>query len=346
MVVMVLGSVFARADGDPGDRTRAARTLARVDSLLAAGNLEEGRRLAQEACDRHAGDPRLLDPLENRLALALMGLDRHAEALPLLENALRRRPGDGDAHRNLGACLLAMGRKGRALSEYQQWVQADPLNYLARLEYGQVLYEFRLLEDSERELRLAAELCGGCGQVDPALAATLLAAGKPAAALDPLRRLLAGPEGESHRRSYLKALLDSGEDAELIAFLTGADRALTGQEARLLVEAEGRLGRGRWSAWLLAWATEQNDRPDLALAPGWGDDPLLWARISLNLQQLDRREEALAAVDRAIALDPASALLRNNRVVLLQELGREQEARREWERVLELDPSLERNGQR
>jgi len=319
----------------------AAMALARVDSVLVRGELEEGIRLAEEAVSRFADDPRLIDPLENRLALALMQLGRHTEALPLLENAVLRRPGHGPAHRNLGACLQALGRRGRALSEYQEFVQLEPRNYLAHLEFGQVLLEFRMHEQAEQELRIASGLCGQCPRVDPALATALLGGGKPGEALVPLRRLIAGPRPEAFHRHYLKAMLESGADEELIGYLGSRTQPVAADEVRLLVEAEGRQGRARWSGALLREA-EGSASSGLVLAEGWGDDPLLWARLSLNLQQAENDAGALAAIDRAIARDPDSALLRNNRVVLLQNLGRMEEARAEWRRAVALDPSLER----
>ncbi len=339
LVVGLPGPIVAAPRPDPAQEM--TRALARVDSVLALGRWEEGARMAAHAAERFAEDPRLLDPLENRQALALMRLERHAEALPLLEKAILRRPNHGPAHRNLGACLQAMGRSGRALSEYQEFVDLEPRNYLAQWEYGQALLALRLYAQAETALRTASALCGECPEVDPALMAALLGEGRPDQALVPLRRLVAGPRREEFHRHYLQALLTSGADEEMIEYLGSSAQPLGPQDVRLLVEAEGRLGRAVWSRVLARQATEAEDC-DLKLGPDWDRDPLLWACVSLNLQQAGDEPVALAAIERAIALDPKSALLRNNRVVLLQKLGRLQEARAEWRRAVALDPSLEK----
>ena len=54
---------------------------------------------------------------------------RPGEALDHLEDAVRKGPDRPEYHRNLGAALLELGRRGRALSEYRQAVEMAPRDF-------------------------------------------------------------------------------------------------------------------------------------------------------------------------------------------------------------------------
>jgi Flp pilus assembly protein TadD len=56
------------------------------------------------------------------------------------------------------------------------------------------------------------------------------------------------------------------------------------------------------------------------------------------LGERGRYEDALAAYDRALALDPEDADVWNNRGVALHELGRTGQARAAYDRAIALDP--------
>ena len=74
-------------------------------------------------------------------------------------------------------------------------------------------------------------------------------------------------------------------------------------------------------------------------APIWND--LAAARFAVAVRE-DRAVElplALAAVDRAIQLDPRSAEAHFNRALILERLGTRDAARKAWQRYLELDPA-------
>lgn len=335
--------VLAESTEDVGHR--AQLSLAVVDSLITAGRLEKARDLAVMACGDLAGFPRYPDPLENRLAIVYLRLEQFQNALPLLEDGVQRRPNSATAHRNLGACLMAMGKVGRALSSYKEVVQLDPTSHQAHLEYGQILLKLGMSHDALQEFQAASRLCAECSEVDPALAQGLLLAGDPRAALAPLRRLIDSPGGLQFHRNYLKALLDSGADRELVSFLTAEVPGLGGHELRLLAEAEGRLGGSLWSGVLLALAQGKSMPPGISLPDleqGWDQSALLWVIISSNMDRDDDPIRALEALDLAVTLDQNSSLIRNNRASVLLQLGRRQEADVEWRKAVELDPSLER----
>jgi tetratricopeptide (TPR) repeat protein len=334
------GTVTASNRSENAARARAG--LARIDSLLEAGQAATAIREARRLGDQLAGDPLYGWQIEGRLGLALLRDGNPAEALPYLEAVLRRNPNDHVLHRNFAAALLATGRKGRALTEFSLAVELAPYDYETRLEYGQVLAEFGDVQESRTQLEVARSLCPDCPEADRALAGILLEAGRYEAAVDPLRRIMDREPTPWARRSLSQALAGAGRDRELLDFL--AARALNGlsaEEMNLVVEAEGRLGEADRSLACLRALT------DPAALPGGLDDGLLtdhgfWGRVSLNLLESGHYNEGLEAADRAIKLDGGNVVYRNNRVVLLLKLGRPEEAAREWEEVLLLDPSLEK----
>ncbi|MCK9997211.1 MAG: tetratricopeptide repeat protein [Candidatus Krumholzibacteria bacterium] len=344
-LALTLASVMpgtAAASDRSETAARAQAGLARVDSLLEAGQaamaVKEARRLSEQL----ATDPLYGWQVEGRLGLALLRAGNPAEALPYLEAVMRRNPRDHVAHRNFAAALMATGRKGRALTEFSLAVEIAPGDYGARMDYGRILAEFRDVEESRTQFEVARTLCPDCPEADISLAGLLLEAGQYDAAVDPLRRIMDRKPTAWARRGLAQALAGAGRDRELLDFLDS--RALSGlsvEEMNLAVTAEGHLGEASRSLACLRALT------DPSALPGGLDDGLLtdhgfWGRVSLILLESGNCIEGLEAADMAISLAGENVVYRNNRVVLLLKLGRQEEAAREWEEVLRLDPSLEK----
>ncbi|MCB1184504.1 tetratricopeptide repeat protein [bacterium] len=311
-----------------------------MDSLLQAGvptaAVAEARRLSARVGD----DPVYGWQVTGRLGLALLASGEAAAALPHLEDIVRHLPRDAVHHRNLGAALLQLDRRGRALSEYQVAVELDPADPELRREYGQMLLAFRDLRRAGRELHTARELCGGCPATDEPLASYHLLAGEPAAAVPYLQRIQARNPSPEHRRTLLAALVAAGQDSAVVALIgTGEAERRPADEWRLLVEAEGRLADLPTTREVAAGLAANPERVPRAVA---GDDRF-WGTVALNLIGAAAWDDALRAVDRAIALAPDAVVHRNNRVVVLTALGRHDEARAEWERVRRLDPTRAEN---
>ncbi len=320
---------------------RAQAGLARVDSLLEAGQASMAVKEARRLSEQLAADPLYGWQVEGRLGLALLRAGNPAEALPYLEAVMRRNPKDHVAHRNFAAALMETGRKGRALTEFSLAVEMAPDDYEARMDYGRVLAEFRDVKKSRTQFEVARTLCPDCPEADISLAGLLLEAGQFDAAVDPLKRTMDRDPTAWARRGLVQALAGAGRDRELLDFLdTRAVNGLSAEEMNLAVTAEGHLGEAGCS---LAYLHALTD-PDAL--PGGLDDGLLtdhgfWGRVSLNLMESGNYTEGLEAADMAISLAGENVVYRNNRVVLLLKLDRQEEAAREWEEVLRLDPSLE-----
>jgi tetratricopeptide (TPR) repeat protein len=341
LVFVLAGALSAGAGSRAEIAAQAQDGLARVDSLLDAGQDAAAVREANHLFEQLGDDPLYGWQITGRLGLALLRAGDPASALPHLEAVMRRDPNDPVAHRNFAVALLALGRKGRALSEFQVVVELDPDNYEARLEYGQILAEFGDAKAASSQLEVARYLCPECPEPDQVMAGALMGAGFYGDAVAPLQRLQAKAPTAENRIHLAQALAGAGRDRDLLDFLKiEAPAGLTPLEMNLVVEAEGRLAEASWSLACLGAASGAGDVPG-GLAEGLLTDPPFWGRISLNLLESGHLEEGLRAADRAVELDPGNVIYRNNRVVLLLELERDEEAALEWAKVLKLDPSLE-----
>ncbi|MFH2053825.1 MAG: tetratricopeptide repeat protein [bacterium] len=343
MIMAVLCLAFpedpARGEVRPGSREilAIARGLAEVDSLLGAGDPGQAVLVGSALHDRWSGDPLYGWQIAGRLGLALSRAGRNEEAVPLLETAVLGNPVDARLHRNLAFSLRSLGRRGRALTEYQTVVDLAPADASARLEYGHTLMEFGDLRRAGEEFLLADRLCGGCPEAKAALANVAIAREDWPAAVGPLGELWLRQGDPGLRKRLASALFHAGRPDSVIGLLGGIGLAdLDGDECRLLVQAEEALGIDAAQSLRLIHAATGN-RP---LPAGLLADGVFWAKVANNLLAAGEPAGALEAADRSVSLDPDNAIYRNNRVAILLELGRESEAREEWARVLALDPGL------
>jgi tetratricopeptide (TPR) repeat protein len=100
------------------------------DALIGLGNaLRKGKqpgvaeRAFEQACDHYLHALRIRpDDVSAQIGVgnALLGLFRHAEAVPYLERALAQRPEDNDTRIALGNALLGANRNVEALAQYRE----------------------------------------------------------------------------------------------------------------------------------------------------------------------------------------------------------------------------------
>ncbi len=328
----------------PMPRPVASRGLAVVDSLIASGHPEAAADQARDLLRRFVDDPLYRWQIRGRLGLALIRSGKAAAAVGPLEDAIRERPRDASLHRSLAYALKVLGRRGRALAEYEAVVQLVPTDPQAHLEYGQTLLDFRDYRGADRELKLAAGMCGNCVEAERALANLDLARGEQAQAIPHLRRVWAAERSAHVRLLLATALAGAGQGRQALALLDSVPRGqLQAGEWRILVQVEKdnqELG-SRWSALAVALSPGVDQSP--ALPPAILGEASFWAVVAANLQRDHHPGSALTALDKALALEPDNVLYHHNRVSVLLDLGREKEARKEWQEVLRLDPAQTSN---
>ena len=316
-----------------GERAQPGDELAEIDRLLAAGRGAEAMARVEALSATHAEDPLYGWQLSERRGLALLLQDKPAAAMPLLEDAVRRHPGNSGHHRNLAHVLRLLGRRGRALAEYTQAVELAPLDADLRLELAQYLAEFGQWHQAEIEFRTAGSL--GAGEdADRGLAVALMRQGKSAAAVEPLQRQYLAAPSPTGRRELAAALQASRRDSELVVLLAPVETEdLDASELMALIQAEGRLGGDPLRSREFAAQLDAGNPPSQV-----GEYALFWARAGLNLIAAEYWQAALTATTHAVRLEPGNVVFRNNRLVVLQHLGHDEEASREWDEILRLDP--------
>ncbi len=316
----------------------AARALATVDSLMAAGQAGNAAELAVAAARRWAADPLFGWQLEGRAGAALVAAGHAEAAVPLLEAAIGARPLDGALRHQLGLALAAIGRRGRALAEFGEASRLDPDAVAPRLEAGRLRGELGDLAGAQREWAAASALCGGCPEPDRLLASLLLASGRPAEAVAPLQRLRARTDDEQVRQNLLAALSGAGQDSALLALVgERAPATWSPDEWRQAVQSEGRRGGARLAQAALALADARDGASGLPR-----DDDLFWAHAAANLLAAADPAGSLAAIDRALRLRPGHPVYHRNRAAALAALGRGDEARRALDAAAGAGPGPER----
>jgi len=177
--------------------------------LEAEGRLEEALRLLERAVALAPADV----PARNALALCLQRLDRPGEALPHLDEILKKHPGLGFAHASRGNALIALGSLGLARSSHLRALELDPENLAAMGSLASIATHRG--EHAEAR-RWAGELLArvpGFPDGVLSLAAAELADGALEHAASLLRGLLADPRAGPSDRARAQGLLGDVLDA-------------------------------------------------------------------------------------------------------------------------------------
>ncbi len=321
VAVLVAAAPAGRVAAEPMASAAPGIALARVDSLVAAGQASAALPLALQARERWKDDPVFGWQVEARAGEAYLAAGRGPESLPFLEQACRLRPTEGILHHRLGMALVQMGRSGRALAEFDEAARLSPTDPAPLLEAGRLRAGLGDLGRARAAFEAARIACGGCPEADRLLGSVLLAAGKPAEAIAPLSRLWAAHPDSLVRRHLMAALVGAQRDSAVLALIASTPAPRRDRDDwRMAVQAEGRLGGADWAA-----AAVSAPEADAERFPR--DDAVFWAQAALNLERSGRLDAALTAVDRAVALEPGRPVFLHNRAAILAALGRTDEAR-------------------
>lgn len=272
------------------------------------------------------------------LGITLTSSGRNAEAVQELQRVLAIRPDDDEARRYLGKALAALGRLDEAVAEWRKALTSRPNNWQALSDMGRALYQGARYDEAERAYERLIALRpdsvvgyqglgtvlqqrgrGGeaLGYYERAMALTpavdppaqllsnmgtlYYARGDFAKAADAYAKAIAQrPNSAPTHRNLGDSLLRLGRrDEAQAAFeraveLAEAARQVNPSDAQNLASLAVYAAKAGHGAAARRYAAEAT-----RLTP---DDPAVWIRAA-QVHALDRRpDDALAALERAVAL--------------------------------------------
>ena len=230
--------------------------------------------------------------------LALEGSDFEASR-KYFEQVIDVTPGSSDAQYFLGQVSEAVGQFEAALGHYRLALEIKPDFLPALRSMSPICERLDCLAVSESALRRARLLAPENTEVKLLLGLTQIAQRQWQDAADILGSVLSAQPGRAEALlGRAHALLSLGQ-FDQAAVLTGALTTIhPGLAKAHLANAHALLGCGNAAAGLPA------ANQALRLAP---EEPEGWSLLSKNLWLLNRDEEALAAAQRALELDPSAA---------------------------------------
>jgi len=148
---------FERALQHATARDRARIHRAAALNLVGLGQPEKAESQFQAAVRSYSDDASgTTDPRVDYGAF-LVRQGRSAEALRLLEEAIKVKPGSARAHAELGKALLDAGRTEAAAESLRRALALDPSAWAARLILGRAYLQLGRAQEAERELALGRQ---------------------------------------------------------------------------------------------------------------------------------------------------------------------------------------------
>lgn len=272
-------------------------------------------------------------------ALDLHRAGRLDEAEACYQQVLTERPDDFDALNLLGLLSLQIGRHAMADELLTKALQINPHSADAWSHHARVLLHLGHREEAVDGCRRAVALRPGDAQLHEQLGSSLDAAGRTEESIDSFDRAIAldASLAPAHHRRGL-ALTALGRPGEAVM---AHERAC--QLAPQWALARQALAHA-WHATGCQLQALGRLRPalaaiDRALAVDAGNGRA-HAQRGIMLGQAQQHAAALSSLDRAIALDPTLAEAHLYRGHALRELSRFDESLCAFERAFELDPTL------
>jgi Tfp pilus assembly protein PilF len=272
-------------------------------------------------------DPRV----SNLLATALMQAKSHAPARAEFQRLLALQPESLEARLGLARIAIRLGEYEEATRMFREVLSRDPRN-------PQSLYNLGLIRYRAGDYSEARDLLGRLLEQMPnhpeghyVLGLTYSRLGEDSRAEEELRRTISlAPENSQAHFNLAKVLLREGRAAEAekeqATFVKLWDRQAADRNA------EG-MARDRFLAGDYPGALKEYERL-LEITPQNGRYQLGRAQCFLKM---GRREDALAALEQSVALDPKLPDARYHLAVLYQERGEEEKSQRQRQAFEELE---------
>ncbi|MGH9613687.1 MAG: tetratricopeptide repeat protein, partial [Bryobacteraceae bacterium] len=240
------------------------------------------------------------------LGALLAGSGRAAEALPYLNQAVQLAAGDARAHRELGKAYLRLSRFEEARSELEKAADLAPQDAPTHFLLAQAFRGLRMMDKANSEGERYAALTGAHSSPDTPLeeARSLLGSGK----LD---------EAERVTRQYLTNHKNSADGHYLLGYVLFKKRDA---KSSLAEYTEGAKYRRPDAADLEVVASDYvllNDFPDAdkwyTQAVKWNPgDSLGWYYLGRTKYNENRFEEAIAAFEHCLKIDPKNVKAEDN----------------------------------
>lgn len=294
-----------------------------------SGQLPEARQIYQQLL---AADP------NHAQALHLLGLIAHqsgdpATAEKMIRQAITINPADPEFHSNLGEILRVSGRVDDAIALLASAAARHPQSAAIHQNLGVALKDKERFPEAITAFRAALQMQPNNAAAHHHLAAAIAATGQHAEAIPEFRHAIAcRPNSPSAYNNLANTLLEVNQLDEAIAAF-GSAIALKPDFA----EAHNNLGTAYWRRDRRKDAVDAFRRA-LSLSPR-----LTSASLNLTGAFLAAGSfaEALDAAVHALQFAPRDAQLHRSKALALVKLGRPDEARAAYEAALAIDPGSE-----
>lgn len=292
-------------------------------------------KVAQLAADRHFTNP--VGTLQLAYNCRSLGFQKPFQALSarardLYLARIELRPASASLRFQLGNALEGLGDRGGAAEQYRAAIAVDPKNGRAHYLLGKLLSRPTWTAEAFQEAQTAMELMPSSADAHILMGYGLMYWKKDTAACEKeLRRAVEVDATSSNAQLSLGfVLVLEWKHAEAIPHLRESLKSYPNNLDAMRYLTRALLGDKQYEA------AAQTMESAVMLSPLHADMHSLLGNAYIGL---GRKDEALAAYQRAAELDPADTSDRMNAAKILLEKGDIRKARELWTKVVEIAPS-------
>ncbi len=273
---------------------------------------------------------------------ALQRQERFQEAIDAYNAALTTLPDSPTLLNNLGFAYYSVGDLENAINRLESALTLDPNNNDAKLNLGLISYgignfprAIELLQVLIADSPEFADVTVNINQGEEELTVSSLIA-----------------RAQQQDQAQLGAVENAGAASLSPDAQAALDEGISLMEAERYADAVGSFERSRsyedtaGAAFYHGFALQRSGRPDLAIdayqraATELGDNPSLYNNLGSSYFMVGLFGEALLALEKSLALDPANKSTFLNYGMVNYKLERYAKAVEAWDETLRLDPSL------